>query len=94
MSKVVIDLIGAILVHILIVAFLGLIGFFVWNSGAVGLVHTLPTISYLTSSAIMLGVYAINLFIKVQVNRLIAIRNQKYLIDNIVDFYKENAPRG
>lgn len=93
-GKLIGDLIGAVFMHIVIVAFLGLIGFFVWNSGAVGIASNLPTISYLTASAIMLGVYIINLFVKLQVNRIMALRNQKYLIDKIVDFYKKNAPKG
>lgn len=94
MAKVISELIGAILLHIVIVAFLGLLGFFVWNNGVVGLLHNLSNISYITASAIMLGVYFINLFIKVQVNRMMAVRQQKYMIDQIIQFYKDNAPRG
>lgn len=94
MVKVILDLIGAVLLHVFIVAFLGLVGFFVWNSGAVGIANNLPTISYLTATAIMLGLYIMNLFIKIQVNRIISLRNQKYMIDKIVDFYKNNAPKG
>jgi hypothetical protein len=94
MIKVVLDLVGAVLLHVFIVAFLGLLGFFVWNSGVVGVASNLPTISYLTATAIMLGLYIINLFVKIQVNRIVALRNQKYMIDKIVQFYKENAPKG
>jgi hypothetical protein len=94
MVKILFDLIGAVLLHVFIVAFLGLLGFFVWNSGVVGIASNLPTISYLTATAIMLGLYIINLFIKIQVNRVMALRNQKYLVDKIVEFYKENAPKG
>jgi hypothetical protein len=85
------ELIGGLFLHAIIVSFLGLIGFFVWNSGVVGLVHNLPTISYQTSTAIMLGVYIINMFVKIQVNRVLAVRQQKYMIDKIVDFYTKNA---
>lgn len=94
MAKSFFDLIGVVMFHVVIVAFLGVLGFFVWNSGVVGIASSLPTISYMTATAIMLGLYIINLFIKIQVNRFIAIRNQKYLIDKIITFYKENAPKG
>lgn len=91
--KILVDLIGAIILHIIIVAILGLLGAFVWNIGVVGLISSLPIVSYLTATAIMAGVYIINMFFKIQVNRIIAIRNQKYMIDKIIDYYAENAPR-
>lgn len=91
MGKAIGDLVGVVFLHIVIVAFLGLIGFFVWNFGVVDLVHTIPNISYLTATATMLGLYVINVFVKIQINRVIAVRQQKYMIDKIVQFYKDNA---
>lgn len=94
MIKMLFDLIGVVIFHAVIVAFLGLLGFFVWNSGAVGIANNLHAISYLTATAIMLGLYILNLFIKIQINRVMALRNQKYLVDKIIKFYAENAPKG
>lgn len=94
MAKAFMDLIGVLFLHAVSVAFLGLIGFFVWNTGAVGIASNLPTVSYLTATAIMLGVYALNIFVKIQVKRVQSLRNQKYMIDKIVQFYMDNAPKG
>lgn len=92
--KALLDIIGAVIFHIIVVAFLGLIGFFVWNSGVVSLIPKLPNITYITASAIMLGLYVVNMFVKIQVNRILVLRKQKYMIDKIVKFYKDNAPKG
>lgn len=89
MGKAIKDLLGAVLFHVVIVAFLGLLGVIVWDVGVASLTP-LHSISYWTSTAIMLGLYIINFFIKIQINRVLALRNQKYFIDKIVKFYIEN----
>jgi hypothetical protein len=69
--------------HIIIVAILGLIGMFVWNVGIVGIAPSFRTITFLTSSAIMLGIYTLNLFANIWLNKIRAYKKEKELLEKL-----------
>jgi hypothetical protein len=58
-----VQLIGALIIHAITVAILGLIGIFFWNVGICGISDTINPISFLTSTAIMTGIYVVNMFV-------------------------------
>ncbi|HLI45817.1 MAG TPA: hypothetical protein VKU94_01325 [Geobacterales bacterium] len=79
--KLLLDLIGVIFVHAIVVAILGLLGFFVWNSGVVGIDGNLQTISYKSATAIMLGLYMLNMFFKIWIERVKGYKLQKKIVN-------------
>jgi hypothetical protein len=72
-----------IIVNAVIIAVLGGLGMFVWNTGACGLIPTLAPITFSTSFAIMLGIWMINLFCKSWYNRITAKRNEKLMMEKL-----------
>lgn len=66
----IIKLIGALIIHAITVVVLGLIGIFFWNVGICGISDNINPISFSTSTAIMAGIYVLNMFISVWIKKV------------------------
>lgn len=73
MAKTLGTLFGALVSHLVTVLFLSAVALFVYNFGVVTLIGV-DSISFLTTTAVMLGIHALNLFVLFYVNRYYAFK--------------------